>query len=60
MQLVITINMDNAAFDDNPEAEAANILAGLLDHYQQYQTLDLKLYDSNGNKVGVSFILDRV
>lgn len=55
MKLLIEINLDNAAFDDDPGRELDNILMYLPDNLETIkaiveQTFILK--DSNGNTVG--------
>lgn len=61
MTLTITINCDHAAFEDAPGAEVARILrrlAGLAD--QSVPSLNgCKLYDVNGNAVGLVQVHDR-
>ena len=59
MKLVITIEMDNAAFEDEPGQEVEKILAEVTDSISQNQNIhDYKvghwdtLRDSNGNYVG--------
>lgn len=51
MTLVIKIKMDNAAFEDNPQAEAARILRKFADQYEN-GTTTRSLMDINGNTVG--------
>lgn len=54
MQLQITIELDNAAFQDNPD-ELRQILATIADrvpHRLNESDGPLKLRDSNGNTVG--------
>jgi hypothetical protein len=48
--LTITIDTDNAAFEDNPE-EVADILAKLAKYYRANQVLPDTARDSNGNTV---------
>jgi hypothetical protein len=43
--------MDNAAFDDHPQIEAARILRKFADQYEAGTTTGI-LFDINGNKVG--------
>jgi hypothetical protein len=56
MQITITINTDNAAFEENTETEVARILMEyarrLNDGLQNLQIVDQKLRDYNGNTVG--------
>jgi hypothetical protein len=55
MKLTITMDMDNAAFEDGPGSEAARILRTLA---QKIDGVDLEiddrvaLLDVNGNRVG--------
>lgn len=54
MKMIITINMDNAAFDGEPGVEVSRILRKLADEYVE-SGCDLaryKLRDINGNIVG--------
>lgn len=55
MKLTIEIEMDNAAFEENPIAEAGRIIRQLLSK-MEYQHLDpkdsLPLFDRAGNRVG--------
>ena len=55
MNITITLNTDNAAFEDDPGAEVARILKRLAGELEGV-TLDAgdyaKLLDSNGNTVG--------
>lgn len=56
MRLLININMDNAAFDE--DAEIPRILAELVKKFD-IQLKDYPLYDINGNKVGeAEFVSD--
>ncbi len=65
MDATIKINMDNAAFEENPGLELKIILEKLarvvnLFNYNQDMSntivYDEPLYDSNGNRVGTVFI----
>ena len=59
MELKITIQMDNAAFGDDGELEAARILRRLATDMEKY-TLSYKdwvLMDTNGNKVGTAEVI---
>ena len=60
MELTVTIQMDNAAFDDHPQVEVAAILRDLTARVEAYAHLapgvDLSLYDSNGNWVGNAIV----
>jgi hypothetical protein len=49
MKFSISVNMDNAAFED--EQELVTILKGVIKDYQNGNT-GKQLFDSNGNKVG--------
>lgn len=49
MQLTITVNLDNAAFEDNPEEELKRVLAQVTGFSDG---LTRTLRDSNGNTVG--------
>ena len=57
MELIIKINLDNAAFEDDPEAELENI-------FEQVNKLNIgrpevwQVRDSNGNTVGTVEVKD--
>ena len=56
MDLIIKINLDNAAFEDSPLQEVRRILDALVTH-SLYATgvrdlQDIGMFDSNGNSVG--------
>lgn len=54
MKFILAVDMDNAAFTDNP-SELADILRSLADRIDNGQNVDgLTLRDSNGNPVGMS------
>lgn len=62
MQITIKINVDNAAFEDNPN-ELADILASIPERTQHhsgnlYGACEGIVRDSNGNKCGI-FIVER-
>jgi hypothetical protein len=48
--LTITIDTDNAAFEDNPE-EVADILQWIAKYYRANEVLPDSARDSNGNTV---------
>ena len=53
MNITITLNTDNAAFEDDPGAEVARILDDLKQKIGRWGIPDdMKLIDSNGNTVG--------
>ncbi len=54
MKLTLTIQMDNAAFDDGADGrlETARILFDLADKLRDGDSRNTSLLDSNGNKVG--------
>ena len=58
MQLMLTMNMDNAAFEKAPATEAARILRELARQILQADDNDgeFALMDANGNKVGTASI----
>jgi len=62
MKLVITINMDNAAFED-AGSEAARILRELAFELESCAELsngtNVSLHDANGNKVGMAEVKGR-
>ena len=58
MQFQLTIDCDNAAFQDNP-SELADILRKLAERLESGQPVDgYTLRDSNGNNVGMSQFSD--
>ncbi len=57
MKATIKIQMDNAAFSDDPLAELARILKDLSKHIEQGCD-GRRLMDSNGNHVGEFSIQD--
>ena len=56
MKATITINMDNAAFEELPSIELARILQKLAEHISGYELVyapeTYTLKDINGNTVG--------
>ena len=55
MKITITLNCDNAAFDDTPEVEVYRILTSVAQRCLQDGVQDLEylpLKDINGNTVG--------
>ncbi len=57
MRCTITIEMDNAAFEDHSGVELACILKGAARKLEAFQTFDedstvIHLRDTNGNTVG--------
>ena len=54
MKLTLTINSDNAAFDDGNDGrtEAARILRSAVTWLEEGSPKRFGLYDINGNKVG--------
>ncbi len=63
MQVWIKISMDNAAFADDRESEAAWILKGIAQDIENGLSLepghDVPLRDNNGNKVGFMGVYDK-
>ena len=57
MQAIITIQMDNAAFADEPATELARILRELADAVENGSE-GKRLLDINGNGVGQFYITD--
>lgn len=51
MKATITIQMDNAAFADEPATELARILRNLAERIEEGST-ESRLRDINGNHVG--------
>lgn len=59
MNIKITINCDNAAFEDAPATEIGRILRNLASDIEDGDHLEgCRLADSNGNTVGTFDILD--
>lgn len=52
MKATITIQMGNAAFEDEPHVELSGILCRLSDHLELNGLKGKAILDSNGNKVG--------
>ena len=52
MKYQIEIKTDNAAFNDYPRLEVARILKDLAGKAEAGYSLNIPLYDLNGNKVG--------
>ena len=58
MELVININIDNAAFCDIPEQEISRILEEYTQRIQREGVNDkINLYDINGNYVGQAKVI---
>jgi len=52
-ELWITIKMDNAAFDDDPDQELARVLREIVAHIDRYgYNPEGRLRDANGNTCG--------
>ena len=51
MKYQIEIETDNTAFDDYPKLEVARILKDLAGKAEAGYSLNIPLYDLNGNKV---------
>ena len=52
MKLIITINMGNEAFTDDPQTECQRIINDALGRHLVSQLDTHPLYDYNGNNVG--------
>ncbi len=59
MKLNISISIENAAFDMNPEYELKHILERYLEKWQPGLS-SVKLMDSNGNTVGYANVTDGI
>lgn len=57
MKATIQIQMDNAAFDDEPATELARILRKLAEKIEQGSDRE-NLRDHNGNRVG-EFLIEK-
>jgi hypothetical protein len=51
-RMIISFEMDNAAFDDNACTETARILRNLADRMEEGINEVSKIYDANGNRIG--------
>jgi hypothetical protein len=51
VKLTLTINLDNAAFEDNPATEIWSVCNQMHDAIRREET-EGKLRDTNGNTVG--------
>jgi hypothetical protein len=51
-KITISIETENAAFEENPEAEVISILRKLADWFYDNGLQARNVLDSNGNKVG--------
>ena len=61
MQLIITIDMDNAAFEPEYQCEVVRILrkyANALERDEWAGDSDRPLFDINGNRVGEAVLSD--
>ena len=58
MKYQIEIETDNAAFNDYQEQEVARILKDLAGKAEAGYSLNIPLYDLNGNKVGFCKIIE--
>ena len=60
MTITITINTDNAVFEDDPEHEVGRILEGYAEDLVRGDTTlrPRRLYDANGNTVGAITITE--
>lgn len=58
MRLLLEMRMNNAAFDDEPQFEAARILRGYAEDIADGTLRDLTLYDINGNNIGRARVLE--
>lgn len=58
MKLEVTMDMGNAAFEDQPASEAARILRDLADRLEDGGEVGavLRLCDYNGNQVGQAVV----
>lgn len=58
MRLIIEIEMDNAAFEDDPREEVEAVLLRCLRKISLAKADSVKLRDSNGNTVGFAKVED--
>jgi hypothetical protein len=59
MKIIIEINMDNAAFEENPEVELARILAHMSERYKENNVYAFsRIRDINGNTVGSATVIE--
>jgi hypothetical protein len=65
MKLVLEIDLENAAFEEDNNLETARILSGLVEYLKRWGKLELgtvvqSLHDMNGNFVGNVEIVEEV
>jgi hypothetical protein len=58
MKLIIEINLDNAAFNPDPQDEVQRILKQYLSRIEMGIPSNMNLRDINGNTVGFAIVVD--
>lgn len=58
MRLIVEIEMDNAAFEDDPREEVEAVLLRMLRKIDLIEADSVKLRDSNGNTVGTAEVVE--
>ena len=58
MKINIEINTDNQAFEFDKEEEISRILKGLINNNRLWSQEQIKLFDYNGNSVGIAKIIN--
>ena len=58
MKINIEINTDNQAFEFDKEEEISRILKELINNNRLWNQKQIKLFDYNGNNVGIAKIIN--
>jgi len=58
MKINIEINTDNQAFEFDKEEEISRILKELINNNRLWNQKQIKLFDFNGNNVGIAKIIN--
>ena len=58
MKINIEINTDNQAFEFDKEEEISRILKELINNNRLWSQEQIKLFDYNGNSVGIAKIIN--
>jgi len=58
MNLIIRINLDNDAFQDDLEAELENCMEQIQWHFEKHVHRNFNLTDSNGDTVGTVVVTE--
>lgn len=60
MNLIIKIDLDNDAFQENPEAELENIFEQIYKRVPGYTPQGFSVRDTNGNTAGTVEVVDLI